>query len=85
VFIFAYNIKEKDMKTLKEIDKLNCAIMNVNYNEFLNFTISEKFAFNTLCYQIVVLTNKAFKMIPQSPKQKATLNKINKLKLTYSK
>jgi hypothetical protein len=73
------------MKTIEEIDRLNCAILNVNYNDFLKFTISEKFAFNNVCYQIVVLTNKAFKMIPQSSKQKATLNKINKLKLTYSK
>lgn len=69
--------------TIEQIDRMNCALLNVDYETYKNWDCSQQFNFGKVCFKINVLQNKALKMVPNSPEQLKVRKQIEKLLNTY--
>ena len=68
---------------LKEIDLKICNNLGLNYDKYVTFSISKKFEVGNDHLNYLRLTNKALSQVANSPAQKVTIKKIEKIKSKY--
>ena len=73
------------MKSIQELNVLMCANMGVNIETYEAYSLTDQFNFRNDNLNVLRLTNKALKMIANSPEQIKVLKKIEAIKSKYNK